>query len=377
MQNGVFFREESVLRKAQELLRGNAASPDSLAFCAELVEEYGRLYRHTKRTVAMGDRMQRTLNELNHRLAASEEKFRGIFENVVEGIFRSEGSGLEGRLVEANPALAHMLGCAGPEELLQRCGEVTEVFANPQECEIFDKQLREDGMVRGFQAELRRPDGACFWAQISASVLPGQPGHDGDGAPDASGASVVGVVADISERRRMLEEIYRLARTDSLTGLWNRGYFMDLARRELSRARRENSPLCLIMVDADHFKRVNDTHGHEAGDEALRCLAQVLAASVREVDLLARLGGEEFVILLPGTERTAALAVAERVRRGIRERSLSCASGACFCLTVSVGVACRQGAEDTLEQLLRCADTALYAAKHAGRNRVEIHEGAA
>lgn len=373
----VFEKEKTVLRLAQESLLGATPGGEGSVSYSELVEEYAKLFRQTRRMVTMGDRLQHTLSKLNHQLSASEEKFRGIFENVVEGIFRAVGPGLESRLVEANPALAAMFGCPEPEALMACCGQVAELFASVQERDAFARQLREEGAVRGFQAELLRPDGTRFWAQISANMLPGQSAAEADERSKSPLPSMVGVVADISERRRMLEEIYRLARTDSLTGLWNRGYFMDLARRELVRSRREKSELSLIMVDADHFKRVNDTHGHEAGDEALRCLSQVLSASVREVDLLARLGGEEFVILLPNTQRPAALAVAERIRRGIHDRRLSCASGACFCLTVSIGVACSQGAEDSLEHLLRCADAALYAAKHAGRNRVEIFEGAA
>lgn len=373
MANDVFCREERVLRKAQEYLgRGQAVSAGG-EFCAELVEEYGRLFRHTRRMVGMGDRMQKTLNELNQRLAASEEKYRGIFENVVEGIFRSlsqQGGPMRGRLVEANPALAAMFGCESPEQFLARCGSLEKLFASAQERDGFARALAEDGSVRGFQAELTRPDGSKFWAQISASLLP-----PADGEPQRT--SLVCVVADISERRRMLDEIYRLARTDSLTGLWNRGRFMDLARRELARARRASTPLSLIMVDADHFKRINDTHGHEAGDDALRCLARVLSVSVREEDLVARLGGEEFVVLLPGAELPGALAVAERIRTAIRMCGVRCRSGACFSLTVSQGVAHSQAARDTLEHLLRCADAALYAAKNAGRDRVELFEGAA
>lgn len=373
MANDVFCREESVLRKAQEYMGKDRPVSGGGEFCAELVEEYGRLFRHTRRMVGMGDRMQRTLNELNQRLAASEEKFRGIFENVVEGIFRTsapKGETMQGRLVEANPALVAMFGCQSPEEFLGSCGSLQELFANAQECEAFAHQLAEEGAARAFQAELVRPDGSKFWAQISASLLP-------PGADEPRQTSLVCIVADISERRRMLDEIYRLARTDSLTGLWNRGWFMDLARRELARARRASTSLSLIMVDADHFKRINDTHGHEAGDDALRCLARVLSVSVREEDLVARLGGEEFVVLLPGAELADALAVAERIRTAIRKCGVSCRDGACFSLTVSLGVAHSQAARDSLEHMLRCADAALYAAKNAGRDRIELFEGAA
>lgn len=369
MPKDVFFREERVLRKAQELLCSRQGEGAEEAFCAELVDEYARLFRHTRRMVGMGDRMQRTLNELNHRLAASEERYRGIFENVVEGIFRARGSGPEALLVEANPALAAMLGRASSRDIPAAGMRVGELFACGAEREGFAQRLAETGSVRGFPAEMLRPDGTRFWAELSASLLPDAAGGDG------GGPGMVGVVADVTERRRMMEEIYRLARTDSLTGLWNRGYFMDMAQRELARARRERLPASIIMADADHFKRVNDTHGHQAGDEALRCLARVLSDCVREADLPARLGGEEFVVLLPGAGRDSAAAVAERIRSGIRRKSLRCPSGDCFRLTVSLGVAVSPQAEDSLEQLIRRADAALYAAKNAGRNRVELCEG--
>jgi len=387
----VFGREELVLRKAHEVLDAGMVCGKGQDCYASLVQEYARLFRQTQRVVAMGDRFQRSLNEVNHRLAASEERYRSIFESMVEGVFRTEGrlalatgpeptgeACLAMRLVEANPALAAMFGCPEAKDLLAGCAALGGLFATSAERDGFFAQLRTDGSVRGYQAELVRPDGTRFWAQISARVQQAKSRGGNGGQPPLDGLeSVVGVVMDISERRKMLDEIYRLARTDSLTGLWNRGYFMDVACRELARSRRDLSPLSLIMIDVDHFKNVNDTHGHEAGDDALRCLAEVVALSVREGDLVARLGGEEFVALLPNARVADACNVAERIREGIRSRELGCRSGACFGLTVSVGVATHRNRETPLEELLRCADEALYAAKRGGRDRVEIYGGAA
>ena len=399
MLKDVFSREENVLLRAKELLRGDMAPEESQAFCSELASEYRRLFRQTQRVEAMGDRFQRSLNDLNQRLAASEERYRSIFENMVEGVFRTgdefpAARGLHGaegamdagntglperfaeRVVEANPALAAMFGCCAPAEFLERSTGLGALFANAAEREAFFAQLAQEGEARALQAEMLRPDGSRFWAQLSARVQREKVGGGGEQNPAQGAQPVVGVVVDVSERRRMLDEIYRLARTDSLTGLWNRGYFMEMACRELARGRREAAPLSLIMIDVDHFKKVNDTHGHEAGDEALRCLAEVLALSVRDGDLLARLGGEEFVALLPNARLADACNVAERIRQGIAARELDCRSGACFGLTVSVGVATHRDRETPLEELLRCADEALYAAKRGGRDRVEIFGGA-
>lgn len=403
MLKDVFSREENVLLRAKELLRGDMAPEESQAFCSELASEYRRLFRQTQRVEAMGDRFQRSLNDLNQRLAASEERYRSIFENMVEGVFRTGGAllavrglhGAEGamdagnsaladrfaerfaeRVVEANPALAAMFGCAAPAEFLERNAGLGALFANAAEREAFFAQLAQEGEARALQAEMLRPDGSRFWAQLSARVQREKVGGGGEQNTVQGAQPVVGVVVDVSERRRMLDEIYRLARTDSLTRLWNRGYFMEMACRELARGRREATPLSLIMIDVDHFKKVNDTHGHEAGDEALRCLAEVLTQSVRDGDLLARLGGEEFVALLPNARLADACSVAERIRQGIAARELDCRSGACFGLTVSVGVATHRDRETPLEELLRCADEALYAAKRGGRDRVEIFGGA-
>lgn len=383
MNKDVFSREEEVLRKAQEALSlGSCVGLGTEAY-AELAQEYARLFRQTQRVVAMGDRFQRSLSTMNLRLAASEERYRSIFENMAEGVFRTKGCSLDGsiladRLVEANQALASMLGSQGSIALVAGGRLVSELFVNDAEREGFAEALRRDGAVHGFQAELYRLDNTRFWAQVSARVLRESASAEAVQAMPGVKQYLVGVVVDVSERRRMLDEICRLARTDSLTGLWNRGYFMDLARHELLRTRRESSPLSVIMIDVDHFKCVNDTHGHEAGDNALRCLAEVLSLSVREEDLVARLGGEEFVVLLPNSRLSDACSVAERIREGVRARQLDCRSGACFGLTVSAGVATRRGQDPTsLEELLRCADEALYTAKRTGRDRVEIFGGAA
>ncbi len=157
MANDVFFREENFLRKAQhDLLIGQEGSA-AQGIRAELVQEYARLFRHARRMAGMGDRMQRTLNELNHRLAASEERYRGIFENVLEGIFRARGTGADAVLVETNPALDSMLGRTAAMEPLAEGMRVGALFASPAEREGFAQRLAETGRVRGFPAEILRP----------------------------------------------------------------------------------------------------------------------------------------------------------------------------------------------------------------------------
>ena len=158
------------------------------------------------------------------------------------------------------------------------------------------------------------------------------------------------------------------ARTDSLTGLPNRRAFDEGLATELERARRDDAPLGLVLVDLDHFKRVNDEHGHEAGDHALRRVAGVLRTATRPFDTSARLGGEEFVLLVPGADGEAAAELAERVRAEVAGHF----GHGPVRLTTSCGVASHPRHGETPGALLRAADEALYLAKERGRDRVVV-----
>ena len=157
---------------------------------------------------------------------------------------------------------------------------------------------------------------------------------------------------------------------DELTRLYNFRHFQDRLREEVRRACRYETPLSLLMADADDFKAYNDTSGHLAGNAALRRLAEVLKRSVREVDIVARYGGEEFAILLPNTPKAGALRVAEKVRLAVERARIGAAAGPPG-LTVSIGLACLPGDASEPDLLVDCADRALYLAKGHGKNRVE------
>lgn len=165
------------------------------------------------------------------------------------------------------------------------------------------------------------------------------------------------------------EKVERLSITDGLTGLYNRRHFSERIGEEFSKAFRYNTPLSILIMDVDHFKRVNDTYGHQVGDIVLIAVAQVLRQSVRETDLIGRYGGEEFVVLLPHTDMEQAGAVAEKIRKAISEMPV--AEMDRKAVTISIGVAGLGGvAADNVEDLIRHADGALYRAKEEGRNRV-------
>jgi len=173
-----------------------------------------------------------------------------------------------------------------------------------------------------------------------------------------------------AELRAANAQLTALAATDGLTGLLNRRAFEDSLRRDLARTARSEAELSLLALDVDHFKQVNDTHGHPAGDEVLRSLGKLLTSTLRTGDVCGRVGGEEFAVVLPNTDLSGARVVAERLRQAV-ERMPVDTGGRVLRVTVSIGAAAARGSEDP-RALLSVADAALYVAKRSGRNRVAV-----
>lgn len=176
---------------------------------------------------------------------------------------------------------------------------------------------------------------------------------------------------EVEQRRLLQQQLQAQASTDALTGLYNRHEYERLFAHELARSLREQRPLSLAILDLDHFKRVNDTHGHAAGDEVLRRVAQLCRDNFRAVDIVGRLGGEEFVVLLPDTPLELAGEVAQRVLRQLRSTPIA-VEGTQLQVTATLGVTALQAGERQLEGLLQRADQALYAGKAGGRDRVVL-----
>jgi len=203
-------------------------------------------------------------------------------------------------------------------------------------------------------------DMAAAFADIAALALWRSRGRD----------LLLSTIRDLDTRNRQLEQanqlIQRLMNTDPLTRVHTRAYFQDMLEQSLSLALRHRRPLCLAMVDLDHFKRVNDTHGHDAGDEVLRAFGTLLRTRTRREDVVGRYGGEEFQILMPNMNLPGAIKCASRLRRELHATTYERFEGS---VTASFGVGLAQRG-DTAETLEKRADEALYEAKQTGRNRV-------
>lgn len=208
------------------------------------------------------------------------------------------------------------------------------------------------------EARFIRRAGRRYWCQILVAAMEGAEGR-------VQGYSVV--MRDVTERRMTSEELRRLVTTDHLTGAANRAHFFEQAAIAFDRSKRSGRPLSVIMLDVDHFKSVNDAFGHAGGDAVLQALVQQCKRCLDEADVLARLGGEEFAVLLPNADRVKAALVAERMRY-----SVATLNGPPVNVTISLGCAQIDNQVGSVDALLRQADEALYKAKRAGRDQVVV-----
>lgn len=315
--------------------------------------------------------------QIEDELRESDRKFRTIAETTPVALLITRPG--DGRILYANQTAAD-LGGLPIGELID--SDVTRFYPDPAERQRFLEELRTTGSVRNQIVEFVREDGTSLMTQRSATL----------GSLDDQPALFV-AIADLRERKRLetdlkesnamlqaqLDEIHRLqadlreqAVRDGLTNLFNRRYLDETLERELARAKREGYPLSLVMIDIDHFKKLNDTYGHQAGDKVLRELAALLWGDVRAEDVPCRYGGEEFIVLLPRMPLDIALERAEEWRRTLQATRVPFGD---FQLetTISCGVAAYPDHARTADDLLRCCDEALYDAKHGGRNRSAIH----
>lgn len=209
---------------------------------------------------------------------------------------------------------------------------------------------------------LTRRDGSRIWVW-----------ERGRGVEEDNGTVILeGIVLDISDRKALESELSELATRDPLTGLYNRRELSRVMEEELERARRYQRPMALLWIDFDHFKDINDTYGHAAGDSVLRSVSRLLERSVRSVDSIGRFGGEEFVIVLPEMDLEEARETAERLRKRVSSSAQPLGDGQSVPLTISVGIAVYPDHGVSVPALCAAADKAMYLAKDRGRNCVAL-----
>jgi diguanylate cyclase (GGDEF)-like protein len=239
--------------------------------------------------------------------------------------------------------------------------------------DLYQRPVHMDGQVRSVLA-LPLRSGTRLLGVLLLGRFSGQPFTEDDERFLDSLGRILSVAIENATLFRQAQE---LSLSDELTGLANRRMFNMRLGNEISRVKATGTPLCLIIFDLDFFKRVNDEHGHLAGDEVLRQFAQRVQQDIRGGDLLCRFGGEEFALLVPDTGLQITISIAERICRGIAQTPFVLADGVELTLTVSAGVAELRDPAMSAERFVEHADTALYAAKAAGRNQVQVHREAA
>ncbi len=293
----------------------------------------------------------------NESLRADQKFLRAVIDNAGEPIFVKDK---HSKIILANESFCQMFDTAKKDVIGKTLAE--KVPQNEQEHFFkIDRQVLADGIQNTCEETLTLNGGE------TKTIITTKTRYI-----DAYGECyIIGVIRDITERKKLETKLKEKADTDFLTGANNRRKFMELATLELSRATRYKNDLSMLMMDIDFFKNINDLHGHMAGDVVLSKLSEACLKNVRENDILGRIGGEEFAILLPQTCIENAIDVAENLRKLIQNLTVYYNNGSSVInFTVSIGVASVTAKVSKLEKLLHIADKALYKAKENGRNQV-------
>jgi len=325
----------------------------------------GREVRRARRErFLMFDDERRARHELDNEMArraeaeaalsASESRYRELVESSPYAILVHR----DGKVLYANTAACRLVGVNMPADL-----EGADIFdfltseSGGTVRERIQQMVTSHELSPPIELKIHTADGRSLDLEVGSSVT-----------TFADGPAIQSVGIDITEGKRMRAELERLATVDMLTGAFNRHSFFTQGEAEIRRARRHGRELAAIMFDIDYFKQVNDTHGHAVGDAVLTALGRACRAALRSEDLLGRIGGEEFAVLLPEIDGVAALAAAERLRDRIGAMRVPAGSQSVH-ITISVGLAALETEDLGLDDLLRRADDALYGAKRGGRDR--------
>ncbi|WP_050740084.1 sensor domain-containing diguanylate cyclase [Acetobacterium bakii] len=299
------------------------------------------------------------LKKIEKKLQESEERHRLLADNAADVIWTMD---LEGKFTYVSPSVQKLRGYSVDEVLQQSQEELLcpgSLIYMQQGLENAIRSVQNNQPFNVFRGELEQPckDGSTVWTETTVSGIYNE---------NSEFIGMLGVSRDISERKNMEEEIRKLSVTDKLTQIYNRLKLDETLEEQWNDANKTEIPFSLMIVDIDHFKFVNDTFGHQAGDIVLVELANILEMNVGSVDVVGRWGGEEFLIILPKTDRGSALLLAEKLRMLINEKIFTKVGK----ITASFGVA-DYNKDSSPDTIVFRADSALYKAKENGRNRVE------
>ena len=309
--------------------------------------------------------LNKELQTRNEEIENTKNYLEGLLESSIDGIVTTD---LDFKITFFSRGAKKMLGFDPQEEIT---GHLASFFFEGDEgYQRLLEQIADKKRVQNFEWDLIKKDGQILTSDISVSPL--KQGGQAKGR--------LFIIKDVTERKRLEKELLaknihlqKLSITDGLTGLFNHRFFQKKLADEFNRAKRFRTPLTLMMMDLDDFKLVNDTYGHQTGDQVLISVGELIRASVREVDTPARYGGEEFAVILPQTELDNAVSVAERLKHSIEFSPLFQEIRPGLRLTASMGLACfPESGIRSSQDLIRFADKALYRAKQIGKNRIVV-----
>ncbi|MBM5571363.1 MULTISPECIES: GGDEF domain-containing protein [Deefgea] len=299
-------------------------------------------------------RLNQALFLKESKLSASETRFRQMIEAMPIGLILARAQ--DKLIIYINKPAAQILDMPQASALSKR---VFEIYADRDSFTSQISAISISSTSQSLECILIRNTGESFWANVSMSLV-----------DVAETQTLLIGIADISAQKRLEAELKHQATTDHLSGLYNRAHFINSSNKEIQRIQRLKKNASLMMLDIDHFKRVNDNFGHDAGDLVIQIIALTCQEILRDIDLLGRLGGEEFAALLPETSVEEALKVAERLRATIENRQIKLKNGQIINITSSIGVTEVTHQDEMIDFALKRADLALYSSKNNGRNRV-------
>lgn len=317
------------------------------------IKEFSDLYQSFCDIIESEQKIETYLKQVT----SEKNEIRDLYEHAPCGYHSLDASGC---YVRINQTELDWLGLKREDVL----GQPFKKFITESAQEEFDRaftQFLAEGHIEDREFSLICSDGSSRPVAVNATLI-----RDDDGKPLMSRS----ILFDITQRKKLEQRLEALSYMDSMTGLSNRRHFYELAGREIERAVRLKSPFALGILDVDHFKLVNDEFGHAVGDRLLTSLGVILKSKMRTIDIPARIGGEEFALLLPHTDADSASQVLERLREEMAAAVLTTNDGRTVTFTVSIGFTIQQIGETDLDAILSRADKALYLAKGQGRNRV-------